>query len=73
MRAIAEELVRRYEQYLELVPGRPMELEASKEKVPAIRFTERVFRDFSEQYRNVCEIIEDTIEDLPPPASKPKP
>jgi hypothetical protein len=58
----ANELVRRYEQLLELRPGQPDELAATVEIRKSVLIAERAFREIYERLRNIREIFDDAEE-----------
>jgi hypothetical protein len=58
----ANELVRRYEQLLELRPGQPDELAATVEIRKSVLIAERAFREIYERLRNAREILDDAEE-----------
>ena len=55
----AGELVRRYEQLLDLVPSRRNELAVGNEETESVRIAERAFREIYERLRDVREALED--------------
>jgi len=59
MRRAVSELLRRYEQFLELVPSREDERDLSREQAARVRITERELRGFYERCRDIRETLED--------------
>jgi hypothetical protein len=60
---IGGELIRRYEQFLELYPSRRDERQLGREQASRIQIAERTFRGFYERCRDIREAIEDAADD----------
>jgi hypothetical protein len=56
---VTDELVRRFEQYLELAPIQLEECEASRDEIEAVRLAERLFRISYERCFNIREMLAD--------------
>jgi len=56
---VTDELVHRFEQYLEFEPIQPAESEASTDEIETVRLVERLFRISYERCRNIREMLAD--------------